>query len=136
MSTIEAGGGGAEPGPAGGETGGGGAGPGPAGEAAHNAYVTAQESLPFVGLRRRFRNWVFPVTVAFMAWYLLYVVLSAWARDFMGATITGNINVGLVFGVLQFVTTFGIGWAYQRHMNRHVDPVAELIQTEIEGGAK
>jgi uncharacterized membrane protein (DUF485 family) len=43
-------------------------------------YVDAQSSRAFVGLRSRFRGWVFPVTVAFLAWYLLYVVMSAWAR--------------------------------------------------------
>ena len=47
----------------------------------------------FVDLRRRFRNFVFPMTVAFLAWYLLYVVLSAFARDFMDTKVVGNINV-------------------------------------------
>ena len=35
----------------------------------------------FVELRRRYRGFVFPATVAFLAWYLLYVVLSTWATD-------------------------------------------------------
>ncbi len=30
----------------------------------------------FVELRRRYRGFVFPATVAFLSWYLLYVVMS------------------------------------------------------------
>ena len=99
-------------------------------------YVETQASTEFEGLRSKYRRWVFPVTVAFLAWYLLYVVMSAWARDFMGQEVVGNINVGLIFGVLQFVSTFAIAWAYSRHMSRHVDPVADRIRAEVEGGGR
>ena len=43
------------------------------------------------------------MTVAFFLWYALYVLLSAYARGFMGTKVIGNINVALVFGLLQFV---------------------------------
>ena len=46
---------------------------------AHPIYVELQESAEFVELRSRFRGFVFPATVAFMTWYLLYVVMSNWA---------------------------------------------------------
>jgi uncharacterized membrane protein (DUF485 family) len=101
-----------------------------------DTYIETQASDEFAGLRSKFRRWVFPVTAAFLAWYLLYVVMSAWAREFMGQQVIGNINVGLVFGLLQFVSTFYIAWAYERHMNRHVDPVADRIQTELEGDVR
>ncbi|MGH8881522.1 MAG: DUF485 domain-containing protein [Stackebrandtia sp.] len=86
------------------------------------------ESPEFERLRRTFRRFVFPMTVAFLVWYLLYVVLSAYARGFMGAKVVGNINVALVFGILQFVTTFLIAWLYGRHMARHVDPLARMLE--------
>ena len=41
----------------------------------------------FAELRRRYRGFVFPATVAFLAWYLLYVVLSTWATDFMSTQV-------------------------------------------------
>ncbi len=47
-----------------------------------------------------------------MTWYLLYVVMSMWAHDFMSTKVVGNINVALVFGLLQFVSTFLIAWLY------------------------
>ena len=45
--------------------------------------------------------------MAFLAWYLLYVVLSNWAADFMSIKVVGNINVALVFGLLQALTNLG-----------------------------
>jgi len=93
-----------------------------------DTYRTVQASEEFQELRRRFRAFVWPATIVFLAWYLLYVVLSGWARGFMGTEVLGNINVAYVFGLLQFVSTFLIAWLYARHMNRHVDPVARRLE--------
>ena len=71
-------------------------------------YITLQESEEFRDLRARFRRWVFPVTIFFLAWYFLYVFLAVFARDFMGHRLFGNITVGLILGLLQFVSTFTI----------------------------
>jgi uncharacterized membrane protein (DUF485 family) len=74
------------------------------------------------------------MTAAFLAWYLLYVVLSGWARGFMGTKVFGNINVALIFGILQFVSTFLIAWAYSRHAATKLDPLADELRDEVEGG--
>ncbi len=36
----------------------------------------------------------------------------------MGTKLVGNINVALVFGLLQFVSTFLIAWLYSRYADR------------------
>jgi uncharacterized membrane protein (DUF485 family) len=97
-------------------------------------WATIEESADFAVLRRRLRNFVFPMTAAFLAWYLLYVLLSDYAHDFMSHKLFGNINVGLIFGLLQFVSTFLITWLYTRYANRKLDPLADKIRDEIEGG--
>ena len=43
------------------------------------------------------------------------------------------INVGLILGLLQFVTTFGITAWYVSYSNRKLDPIAAEIRNEIEG---
>jgi uncharacterized membrane protein (DUF485 family) len=83
-------------------------------------------------LRRRFRRFAFPMTVAFLAWYLLYVLLSVYAPDFMSARLFGNITVGLVFGLLQFVSTFVITHVYVAHANRRTDPIADDMRERLE----
>ncbi|MEU1752046.1 DUF485 domain-containing protein [Micromonospora matsumotoense] len=105
--------------------------PAPA-ESAAERYLAVQRSDEFVGLRRALRSFVFPMTVAFFLWYALYVILSAYARDFMGTKLFGsNINVALIFGLLQFVSTFLIAWLYSRYADRKLDPVADRIRAEI-----
>ncbi|MEV0325054.1 hypothetical protein CA850_21220 [Micromonospora echinospora] len=95
-------------------------------------YLAVQRSDEFAGLRRALRGFVFPMTVAFFLWYALYVILSAYARGFMGTKLFGtNINVALVFGLLQFVSTFLIAWLYARYADRKIDPVADRIRAEI-----
>ena len=102
---------------------------------AHPLYLELHETAEFVELRRKFRGFVIPATIAFMSWYLLYVVMSNWAHDFMSTKVVGNINVALVFGLLQFVTTFLITTLYVRYANKHLDPAAERIRERIEGAA-
>jgi len=99
----------------------------------NDKYLAISESPEFQELRRRFRSFVFPMTVAFLLWYLLYVVLSAWAGDFMGNKVVGNINVALVFGLLQFVSTFLITWWYARYAASRLDPAAEKVRNTVSG---
>ena len=89
----------------------------------------------FQELKKRHTSFVLPATIAFLSWYLLYVVMSMWAHDFMSRQVVGNINVALVFGLLQFVTTFLIALFYARHMNSKFDPEADQLRDEIEGAA-
>ncbi|MFC4585453.1 DUF485 domain-containing protein [Sphaerisporangium corydalis] len=98
-----------------------------------STYEQVQASAEFQELRRRYRNWAFPVTVGFLLWYLLYVVLSGWARGFMGTKVFGNVNVALIFGILQFVSTFLIAWAYARHADKKLDPLSGKLRGEVEG---
>ena len=91
-------------------------------------YDELHASADFTELRRRYLRFVIPATVAFLSWYLLYVVMSNWATDFMSREVIGNVNVALVFGLLQFVTTFLIAWLYARYMNRNVDPKARDVE--------
>ena len=99
------------------------------------SYVAVQESPEFQDLRRRYRGWVLPVAAASLAWYFGYVALAAYATDFMSEKLVGNINVGLVLGLLQFASTFGVTALYIRYANRTLDPVADRIRGEFEGGA-
>ena len=98
-------------------------------------FARVQASPEFAQLRSTFRAFAFPMTVAFLVWYFLYVLLSTYAEDAMSTPRAGPLNVGLLFGLLQFVTTFLITWLYVRHANRSLDPIAAKLRTELEGEA-
>ncbi|MFB8241159.1 DUF485 domain-containing protein [Kitasatospora purpeofusca] len=87
-----------------------------------------EESAEFRGLRSSFRSFAFPVTIGFVLWYLLYVLLSSYAPGLMGTRVVGHINVALVLGLLQFVTTFAIAAWYARYAARRLDPPAAAIR--------
>ena len=93
-------------------------------------YDRLHETAEFTELRRRYRGFVFPATVAFLAWYLLYVVMSNWATDFMSQKVVGNINVALVFGLLQFITTFLLAYIYSGFANKRLDPLARELDDD------
>lgn len=99
---------------------------------AEAAYERIHASEDFAHLRKTFLGFVVPVTVGFMVWYLLYVLLSNYAGGFMGHVLFGNINVALVFGLLQFVTTFGIAIWYARFAAAKLDPTADRLREEYE----
>ena len=96
-------------------------------------YQRVQDSPEFQDLRRRFRNFVFPLTAFFLVWYLTYVLLAADAHDVMRTKVFGTINVGLLLGLGQFVTTFAITMLYARWANKRQDPIANELRQRIEG---
>jgi uncharacterized membrane protein (DUF485 family) len=100
------------------------------------SYEEIQALPEFQQLKRNLRRFVFPMAIAFLAWYLLFVVMTAYARGFMGSKLIGNINVAYVFGLLQFVSTFLIAWVYARYADRNLDPIADRLRGEIEGSSR
>ncbi|HEV6954387.1 MAG TPA: DUF485 domain-containing protein [Promicromonospora sp.] len=97
-------------------------------------YQRVERSDEFQSLRKAFRNFVFPMTALFLVWYLLYALLSVYAHEFMSTRVIGTVTVGLVFGLLQFVSTFVITTLYARWANNKFDARAQALREEIEGG--
>ncbi|GHD07692.1 DUF485 domain-containing protein [Zhihengliuella salsuginis] len=107
-----------------------------AGELADVDFRGTQSSEKFQKLRRTHRGFVFPMAVVFIVWYFMYVVLAAFAPEFMAIPVSGNINVGILLGLLQFVSTFGITAAYVSFANRKLDPQASALRADLEGDSK
>src|SRR6476469_4652650 len=95
-----------------------------AGDHPVGSYLEVAESPEFEALRQTFRRFVFPMSALFLAWYLLFVLLSNYAKDFMSTEVFGNIHLGLIIGLLQFVSTFVITTVYARWADRRFDPAA------------
>jgi uncharacterized membrane protein (DUF485 family) len=91
-------------------------------------FAAIHASAEFTELRRRFRRFVFPMTVLFFLWYIGYVLLAAYARDFMSQRVFGTVHVGLVLGLLQFVSTLAITVGYLRFARQRLDPQVAKIR--------
>ncbi|MBS1699714.1 MAG: DUF485 domain-containing protein [Actinobacteria bacterium] len=95
-------------------------------------YLQVQESPPFRTLRKDHRSFVFPLAVLFLVWYFAYVLLAAFAPAFMAQRVWGDITVGLLLGLGQFVTTFAITMGYVAFANRRLDPQSAGIRETLE----
>ncbi|ASU80229.1 DUF485 domain-containing protein [Actinopolyspora erythraea] len=93
-------------------------------------------SAEFGELRSRLNRFVLPMTALFLLLYIGYVLLAAYAPDFMGEPVFGNINVGLLFGVGQFASTLLITTLYVRFTARRVDPEVDELRETTGGGQR
>lgn len=111
---------------------------------AADIYLEVQRSAAFQDVRRRYRRFVFPATLAFLTWYLAYVVAATTAPDLMARPVAGAVNVAMVAGLGQFLSTFLLTWAYARHARLHRDrdaldlrwSVFDLTRTRESGTAR
>jgi uncharacterized membrane protein (DUF485 family) len=101
-------------------------------------YPAFEETPKFKELRKRQRGFVIPVLLVAMAWYFLYVALAVFASNWMATPVPGLgvINIGLVFGLLQFVSTFAITMWYVSFANKRLDPLATELRHELEAKQK
>ena len=98
-------------------------------------FTEVQQRPQFKELRKRHRSFVFPMAAAFLLWYFLYVLLADYAHEFMSTPVFGHVNIGLLLGLLQFVSTFGITMWYVSYANKHLDPIAEELRNDLEAQA-
>ena len=95
-------------------------------------WAETQNSPEFQSLRKSFRGFAFPLTVAFLVWYFLYVVLTAWAREWVSTPVVGSLNIAFFLGVLQFATTFLIMWLYERHSSHSLDGPSDALREKVD----
>lgn len=91
---------------------------------ARDVYVEVQRSEAFQEVRGRYRRFVVPGVAAFLTWYVGYVVAATTAPGFMARPVVGAVNVGMLAGLGQFLTTFLFTWAYARHARLRRDRAA------------
>ncbi|MEX0170356.1 DUF485 domain-containing protein [Streptomyces sp. LMG1-1-1.1] len=97
------------------------------GQRVHSAaevYLEVQRSPAFQEVRSRYRRFVFPAALAFLLWYLAYVVAATAAPGLMARPVAGAVNVAMIAGLGQFLTTFLLTWAYTRHARLRRDRAA------------
>lgn len=98
-----------------------GGGPAPS---ASDIYLEVQRSAAFQEVRGRYRGFVVPATAGFLLWYVAYVLAATVAPGVMARPVTGSINVAMLAGLGQFLSTFLLTWAYARHARLRRDRAA------------
>ena len=101
-----------------------------------SGYEAVRASRDFWTLRRRFGSFVVPACVLFITWYFLFVIIAVFAPGFMRISVFGEVNVGLCFGVAQFISTFAITLSYRRWAQRRLDPLSDRMRHRLEAGRR
>ncbi|MGW7100835.1 DUF485 domain-containing protein [Streptomyces sp. NPDC054838] len=91
---------------------------------AADIYLEVQRSAAFQEVRSRYRRFVIPATAGFLLWYVAYVVAATAAPGLMARPVVGAVNVALLAGLGQFLSTFLLTWAYARHARLRRDRAA------------
>ncbi|MEV7550687.1 DUF485 domain-containing protein [Amycolatopsis sp. NPDC089917] len=95
-----------------------------------------QHGKEFVSLRKTFRRFVFPMSLLFFTWYMTFVLLAAYAHDFMSRRVWGEVNVGILLGLGQFASTILITIAYLRFARKRLDPKVEQLRASVGAGER
>jgi len=88
-------------------------------------WEAIERSPEFRELVARRRRFVIPCTVFFLSWYLGFILLCAYAPDFMGESVYEGLTVGYCLALTQFVMVFGLGLWYLRKSDNEFDPLRD-----------
>jgi uncharacterized membrane protein (DUF485 family) len=103
------------------------------GEPVHD-WERIERSPEFQELVRKRRSFVVPATIFFLAYYMGFILLCGYAKDFMAESVYEGLTVGYCLALTQFVMVFVLGIAYLRKADRDYDPLAARIVEMAEGG--
>jgi uncharacterized membrane protein (DUF485 family) len=87
-------------------------------------------------VRSRYRRFVVPMVAVFLGWYTAYVVAATAAPGFMARPVAGAMNVALLAGLGQFLSTFLFTWAYARHARLRRDRTALELRWDTQERAR
>ncbi|BCL20980.1 DUF485 domain-containing protein [Streptomyces tuirus] len=75
-------------------------------------------------------------TLTALGYFVLFLILSAFAPSFMTSTVTDGLPLGLLLALLQVPVTWLAIALYERTARRRVDPIADHIRKNAELDAK
>jgi uncharacterized membrane protein (DUF485 family) len=86
-----------------------------------------EDSPEFKELVRKRRSFVLPGTIFFLSWYMGFILLTAYAEDFMARRVYEGLTVGYCLALTQFVMVLALGILYLRKSDRDYDPLAARV---------
>lgn len=75
-------------------------------------------------------------TLTALGYFVLFLVLSAFAPSFMASTVADGLPAGLLLALIQVPVTWLAIVLYERTARRRVDPLADLIRKQAELDAR
>jgi uncharacterized membrane protein (DUF485 family) len=98
-------------------------------------WESIEHSAEFQELVHKRRSFVVPATIFFLAYYMGFILLCGYAKDFMADSVYQGLTVGYCLALTQFVMVFVLGILYLRKSDRDYDPLAARVVELAEQGA-
>ena len=92
-----------------------------------------ERSPEFQELVKRRKAFVLPGTIFFLAWYMSFILLTAYAEDFMSRRVYEGLTVGYCLALTQFVMVLVLGLWYLRKSDNEFDPLAAKAIEKYDG---
>ena len=99
-------------------------------------WESIERSPEFQELVRKRRSFVVPATIFFLAFYMGFILLCGYAKDFMADSVYEGLTVGYCLALTQFVMVFVLGIMYLRKSDRDYDPLAARVVELAEQGTE
>ena len=84
-----------------------------------------ERSPEFQELVRKRKAFVLPGTIFFLTWYMGFILLAAYAEDFMSESVYEGLTVGYCLALTQFLMVLVLGLMYLSKSAKVFDPLAE-----------
>ena len=87
-------------------------------------WQAVEESPEFQELVKARRSFLVPATIVFLVGSIGYLLLAAFAQDFLGKDI-GGIPIAFIAAATQVLLTWIITWAYLRKADHEFEPLEQ-----------
>jgi uncharacterized membrane protein (DUF485 family) len=91
--------------------------------ATEHDWRAIERSPEFRELVERKCRFTVPAAIAFFAWMVLFLLLMAFAEDFMGSQIVDGFPVAWLLAASQVFMTWALTWLYLRKADREWEPL-------------
>jgi uncharacterized membrane protein (DUF485 family) len=88
-------------------------------------WEAIERSPEFQELVRKRRSFVLPGTIFYLAWYMGFILLTAYAEDFMSERVYEGLTVGFCLALSQFLMVLVLGLMYLKRSANTFDPLAD-----------
>lgn len=100
------------------------------------SFQEVMASEAYKNLRSTFRNFAFPMTIAGLSSYFVFVILSVFAPAAMGTMALGNLSWGMLLGLAQFAVVWIWTAVYVKVANSKLDSTAAALREQLEEGVR
>jgi len=99
-------------------------------------WLAAERSPEFRELMKKRRAFIIPATIFYLGWFFGFILLTAYAEDFMGESVYEGLTVGYLLALSQFIMVWGLTWVYLKRSDKVFDPLAKrAAERALEAGS-